>query len=34
MYPPSMTQKGHRDVICRSNENGLTRVLKQDICDG
>jgi hypothetical protein len=34
MYPPSMTRNGHRDVIGRSNEHGLTRVLRQDICDG
>jgi hypothetical protein len=34
MYPPSTTRNGHRDVIGRSNEHGLTQVLRQDICDG
>jgi hypothetical protein len=34
MYPPSTTQNEHRDVIGRSNEHGLTRALRQDICDG
>jgi hypothetical protein len=34
MYPPSMTRNKHRDVIGRSNEHGLTQVLRQDICDG
>jgi hypothetical protein len=34
MYPPSTTGNGHRYVIGRSNEHGLTQVLKQDIFDG
>jgi hypothetical protein len=34
MYPPSMTRNGHRGVIGRLDEHGLTRILKQDICDG
>jgi hypothetical protein len=34
MYPPSTTQNEHRDVIGRSNEHGLTWVLRQYICDG
>jgi hypothetical protein len=34
MYPPSMTRNKQKDVIGRSNEHGLTWVLKQDICDG
>jgi hypothetical protein len=34
MYPPPTTQNRHRDVIGGSNEHGLTRVLRQDICDG
>jgi hypothetical protein len=34
MYPPSMTRNRLRDVIGRSNEHVMTRVLKQDICDG
>ena len=33
MYPPSMTRNGYRDVIGRSKEHGLTRVLRQDILD-
>jgi hypothetical protein len=34
MYPPSTTRNIHGDVIGRSNEHGLTQVLRQDICDG
>jgi hypothetical protein len=34
MYPPSTTRNIHRDAISGSNEHGLTRVLKQAICDG
>jgi hypothetical protein len=34
MYPPSTTRNRHIDVIGGLNERRLTRVLKQDICDG